>query len=196
VARARRGRDAGRDVTAPDGSRPGERTLATMPLDGRLREELLAMLDEHRGAEMLSPDARRAVRRRHADRIWAILDDYEVWPGFGLVGVDGARAAWLVVQESIEDPGLQHRCLELLEVAVDNGEAEARHHALLFDRVRMADGLPQIYGSQFVTGRDGELEPWPVDDVAAVDERRRRVGLPPVAQQAAEMQARWAQRSR
>jgi hypothetical protein len=168
-----------------------------MPVDGELRDELLAMLDEHRRVAALPrDDARRAVEQRHADRIWAILDDYEVWPGRRLVGDDGARAAWLVVQESIEDPGLQRRCLELLEVAVESGDAEPRHFALLLDRVRMTDGLPQIYGSQFVTGRDGELEPWPVDDMTTLDERRRRVGLPPFAEQQAEMQTRWRERAR
>ena len=34
----------------------------------------------------------------NADRLWEILDDYECWPGFRLVGVDGEHAAWLVVQ--------------------------------------------------------------------------------------------------
>jgi hypothetical protein len=171
------------------------RTLAAMPVDGELRAELLAMLDEHRAlVELPRDEARRAVERRHADRIWSILDDYETWPGRRLVDDDGARAAWLVVQESIEDPGLQRRSLELLEVAVDSGDAEPRHYALLLDRVRMADGLPQVYGSQFVTGQDGALEPWPVEDFATVDDRRRRVGLPPFAQQEAEMQARWSVR--
>jgi hypothetical protein len=174
----------------------GERTLAAMPVEGELRAELLTMLDEHRAVTTLPhDDARRSVERRHADRIWEILDDYETWPGQRLVGDDGARAAWLVVQESIEDPGLQRRCLELLEVAVDSGDAEPRHYALLLDRVRMADGLPQVYGSQFVTAPDGALEPWPMDDAPGVDERRRRVGLPPFAQQEAEMQAHWRERT-
>ena len=175
----------------------GERTLALVPVDGELRDELLAMLDEHRRVAALPRDeARRAVERRHADRIWTILDDYETWPGRRLVGEDGARAAWLLVQESIEDPGLQRRCLEALEVAVESGDAEPQQYALLLDRVRMADGLPQVYGSQFVTGRDGELEPWPVADPSELDDRRRRVGLPPFAQQEAEMRARWRERSR
>jgi hypothetical protein len=172
-----------------------------MPVDGGLRAELLEMLAEHRAAAALARDdpalleSRRTVDRRHADRIWAVLDDYEVWPGRRLVGDDGAQAAWIIVQEAIEDPGLQRRCLELLEVAVDSGDADPRHYALLLDRVRMADGLPQYYGSQFVVAPSGDLEPWPIDDVAVVEERRRRVGLPPFADHAAEMRARWRQRA-
>ena len=178
-----------------------ERTLTAMPVDGALRAEFLAMLQEHRVAAAIARDdpslvdARRAVERRHADRIWAVLDDYERWPGRRLVGDDGAEAAWVLVQEAIEDPGLQRRSLELLEVAVDSGDANPQHHALLLDRVRMADGLPQFYGSQFVVGRTGELEPWPIDDLTAVEERRHKLGLPPFAAHAAEMHERWRQRA-
>jgi hypothetical protein len=80
-------------------------------------------------------------------------------------------------------------------VAVDSGDADPQHYALLLDRVRMADGLPQYYGSQFVVGPSGDLEPWPIDDLAAVEERRRRVGLSPFADHSAEMRDRWRQRS-
>ena len=91
--------------------------------------------------------------RAYGERLWEILDDYEVWPGRRLVGDDGSRAAWLIAQYSIEDPGLQKRCLEALDVAVAYGDADPVHYAYLLDRVRMADGLDQLYGSQFVTGR-------------------------------------------
>jgi hypothetical protein len=172
-----------------------------MAVDEALREELLAMLVEHREAAVLARDdpslldARREVDRRHGERIWEILDDYETWPGRRLVGDDGTEAAWVIVQEAIEDPGLQHRSVELLEIAVAYGDADPVHHALLVDRVRMADGRAQLYGSQFVVGRDGGLEPWPYDDAAAVDRRRQRLGLPPLAEHAAAMQRAWRERN-
>ena len=160
--------------------------LAPMPARGkahdpRLREELLAMGDGSDGAS----------RAEHADRLWAILDDYEAWPGRSLVGDDGARAAWLVAQVAIEDVGLQRRCLEMLELAVACGDADPVHLAYLLDRVRMSDGLDQLHGSQFVLAEHGGLEPWPLDDLAAVDARRARLGLCPFAEHAATMSARW-----
>ncbi len=169
-------------ISASHGS---ERTLDSMAADEALREELLRM-----AATRPDPETLRA----HGERLWEILDDYEAWPGRRLVGDDGSRAAWLVAQYAIEDPGLQKRCLEALDVAVAYGDADPVHYAYLLDRVRMADGLDQLYGSQFVTGPDGELTPWPVDDPAKVEERRRRLGLPPFADHAAAMSAQWQAR--
>ena len=122
-----------------------------------------------------------------AERLWSILDDFEAWPGRSLVGPDGERAAWLVAQ--LADTDLQRRALEHLEAAVDCGDAEPSHFACLLDRVRMAEGRPQVFGSQFVSAGDNAVTPWPIEDPFGVDERRSRVGLEPLATQARRMQA-------
>jgi len=152
-----------------------------MERDAALREELLALAA---GGESTTRN----------DRLWEVLDDYECWPGWKLVGTDGSEAAWLVAQWAIEDVGLQRRCLEMLEVAVACNDADPVHFAYLADRVCMNDGRDQLYGSQFVLGEDGELEAWPVDDASAVDARRKRLGLPPFAVHAAAMASEWRAR--
>jgi hypothetical protein len=165
--------------------------------DPALRSELLAMAadeDAIRRRAGAPTDADREVLLAHAERLWEILDDYEVWPGRRLVDDDGSRAAWLVAQHAIEDVGLQRRCLEALEVAVALGDADPVHGAYLLDRVRMSDGLDQLYGSQFVLDEHGDLVPWPVDDPARVDERRRRLGMPPFHDHAAAMADEWRAR--
>ena len=121
----------------------------------------------------------RASDPASAERLWAVLDDLEAWPGVRLVGEDGAEAAWLIAQ--LGDRGLQERALEHLEIAVDFGDAPPAHYACLLDRVRMGTGKPQVYGSQVVVADDGDLAPWPIEDPAHVDERRARVGLGPLA---------------
>lgn len=132
---------------------------------------------------------------RHGERLWEILDDYECWPGRKLVDDDGATAAWMLVQHARSDPGLQHRCLELLEIAVAYGDAPVEHYAYLFDCVQIADGRDQLYGSQFVRSRDGStVVPWPIEDAEHVDERRRRLGLPPLAEHARTMREQYARR--
>lgn len=152
-----------------------------MARDEALRDELLAL---RAGSE---PTARN-------DRLWELLDDYECWPGWKLVGTDGSEAAWLIAQWAIDDVGLQRRCLEMLELAVACSDADPVHFAYLADRVRMNDGRDQLYGSQFVVGADGDLELWPVDDPSAVDARRARLGLPPFAVHAAAMGSEWHER--
>ncbi len=159
-----------------------------MAADADLRAELLALAEGVRARGGETPPA-------DAERLWAILDDYECWPGRRLVDDDGAAAAWILAQHARSDPGLQHRCLELLEVAVACGDAGPEHYAFLYDCVRMADGKDQLYGSQFVRSVDGDtVVPWPIEDPEHVDDRRARIGLPPLAEHAATMRAQFARR--
>ena len=161
-----------------------------MTVDETLRRELLDMAHDDQRARLALAgrgaldDADEwtglaAVDEPHAARLWEILDDYEQWPGVSLVGEDGAHAAWMLAQHAAADPELQRRCLELLEVAVALDDAPPMHFAYLLDRVRIADGRDQVYGTQFVGCDDGHsIEPWPIEDAAGVDGRRRRLGLP------------------
>jgi hypothetical protein len=156
--------------------------------DPALRAELKAMADR-------DTQAGGPTDERHRERLWEILDDYECWPGRRLVDDDGETAAWILAQRAVFDPGLQRRCLEMLEIAVAYGDAPAAHYALLLDRVRMADGKDQLYGSQFVRTEDGNsVVPWPIEDAEHVDDRRAHAGLTPLAEQAREMREQFHRR--
>ncbi len=98
------------------------------------------------------------------------------WPGRSLVGVEGAHTAWLLAQHADRDRAFQRRCLELLRRAVDDGEASAADLAYLTDRVLLANGEPQFFGTQ-LTARDGQLVPCRLRDPGAVDARRAAAGL-------------------
>ncbi|GLY82295.1 hypothetical protein Airi02_002270 [Actinoallomurus iriomotensis] len=100
------------------------------------------------------------------------------WPGSGLVGEDGAEAAWLLVQHADHDPGFQKQCLALLEDAVASGQASRVNLAYLTDRVRVAEGRPQVFGTQYRRG-DGGPEPRPIEDPGRLDQRREKAGLGP-----------------
>ncbi|MEP7009231.1 MAG: DUF6624 domain-containing protein [Acidobacteriota bacterium] len=105
------------------------------------------------------------------------------WPGRALVGADGAQAAFLLAQHADSDPVFQRLCLTRLGEALARGDAAPSQLAYLTDRVRMAAGEPQVYGTQFreVAGR---LEPFPIEDAEHVDRRRAEVGLGPLAEYA------------
>jgi len=151
-----------------------------MARDEALRAELLAL-------------AEHPADPAGAGRLWSILDDYEAWPGRRLVGDDGERAAWLLVQ--LADTDLQRRALAHLEAAVDCGDAHPSHYACLVDRVRMAEGRPQVFGSQFVSAGDDAVAPWPIENPVGLDERRRVFGLEPLAAQARRMRSKLRERA-
>ncbi len=102
------------------------------------------------------------------------------WPGRSLVGTDGANAAFLLVQHAGNDPAFMASALPLLERAVVNGESKATDYALLFDRVAVAAGGRQRFGTQakLIQGR---VVFDPIDDSIHVDTRRAQMGLSPLA---------------
>jgi hypothetical protein len=101
------------------------------------------------------------------------------WPGRSLVGPDGAHNAWLLAQH-LPDLDLQVRCRDLVAAAVGTGEATPAQLAYLDDRVRMRQGRAQRYGTQIRIVDDRPV-PFELEDPDGVDERRRAVGLEPLA---------------
>lgn len=152
-------------------------------VDRAVRGDLVVRGELHRDG--YHPEM-EAIHRTHNARIRAVIEEHG-WPGYALVGEDGCRAAGFIVQHAILDPDLQRSCVGLLEQAIGRGEADPFMLALLTDRVRMGDGLPQIYGTQYVGAAAGGIEPWPIAEPERVDERRRAVGLPPLAENTARL---------
>jgi hypothetical protein len=103
------------------------------------------------------------------------------WPGASLVGTDGAHAAWLLVQHADDDPAFQRQCLDLLTVAVEAGEATGQQLAYLTDRVLLAEGRQQEYGTQMIA-RGGRWVPRNLRDPDGVDARRAAGGLGTMAE--------------
>ncbi len=156
-----------------------------------LRDELVGMAEEdQRVRAALVADgslfdgyhpAMKAVHDKNAARLTEIIERHG-WPGRSLVGEEGARAAWLVLQHAIGHPELQRKGLVLLQEAVSRGDVPAVEVAMLHDRICFFEGRPQRYGTQYGWTENGELAPWTIEDEEGVDERRRAVGLPPLAE--------------
>ncbi len=137
--------------------------------DQRIREGFSLQMESEKVAEI------RAIDAKHTARMKAVVAQHG-WPGQSLVGDDGAHAAWLLVQHAEES--FMAQCLPLMERAVSAGEASPQDYAYLLDRVRMQQGKPQVYGTQFISGADGKFILHPIESPENVDERRRAVGLP------------------
>jgi hypothetical protein len=121
-----------------------------------------------------------AVHDANADRLRAIIREHG-WPTEPLVGIDGVKAAHRIAQHSINHPEFMHECRQLLDVASACGEVPRWQVAYMDDRIRVYEGLPQRYGTQWRDGPTG-LEPYPIDDAAHVEARRAALGLPPLAE--------------
>jgi hypothetical protein len=121
-----------------------------------------------------------AVHDANAARLRAIIGTYG-WPTERLVGVDGAKAAHRIAQHSINHPDSMRECRRLLDEASARGEVPRWQFAYIDDRIRVFEGLPQRYGTQWRGGPHG-LEPYPIEDPDHVDERRAALGLPSLAE--------------
>ena len=162
-----------------------EELLRMQGEDLALREELVrtGMLFDGYAPRMAD------LHRRNNARLRELLAAHG-WPGRSLVGDDAAAAAWLVLQHAILDPGLMRGAVPLLERAAAAGEVEAKHLAMLVDRIRTLEGRPQVYGTQHDWDANGELSPAPIEDPQDVDARRARVGLGPLASDTLRLRAR------
>ncbi|HEL3158263.1 TPA: hypothetical protein UMF67_001990 [Stenotrophomonas maltophilia] len=158
-------------------------------LDAPLRKELLERAARDQAAQHVAIDAGggnafkgvASVAQANADWLKTMIAD-KGWPTYSRVGHDGAKAAWLIVQHADHDPAFQAQVLPLIEHAAKAGEADLPDLALLTDRVLLAQGKPQRYGSQFTTAGDGTMELRPTEDMDGLDARRQAMGLQPLAQ--------------
>jgi hypothetical protein len=149
-------------------------------------DELLAELLRRRDVDQAARSAVAQGGREAYSRVIQIDDENGAWlekivatvgwPGRSLVGDEGSHAAWLLAQHADRKPGLQRRCLELLEQAVAAGEASPTDLAHLTDRVLLASGEQQVYGTQ-MSAQDGGYAACRLSAPETVDERRASVGL-------------------
>ncbi|MER6464745.1 DUF6624 domain-containing protein [Streptomyces sp. NPDC001228] len=153
-----------------------------------LARELLARAEEsavHRAQRVRNHlDAVQLGKARHTDHangrvLRRILAEHD-WPGHRLVGPDAARAAWSIALHSDDDLAFQRAAITLLGRAVEAGDALVQHWAHLHDRVLVASGRDQEYGTQLFL-RTGGIELCPLRAPDTVDTRRATVGLPTIA---------------
>jgi hypothetical protein len=161
------------------------------PSNPELRAELLQMMEDDQ-AEQTGQGTSGSDYTTRTDRLAEILDEHG-WPGWDLVGEDGSTAAWVIVQHADLDRELQQRALELLRAAADDGQASKGDLAYLEDRLAVAAGEDQQYGTQIRCDSGGDpVAATPIADEANVDARRADAGLPPLDDYLAEMAAMCA----
>lgn len=174
-------------------------------LNRPLRDELLARMEKDQdirqramaaGNPLPKPliDELRRIDHDNTEWMKSVLAKHG-WPGKSMVGVDGAKAAWLFVQHADMDKPFQKGAIKSLEAAVARDEAEGKELAYLVDRILTGEGKPQRYGTQFHEV-DGKLVPQPIEDPEHVDRLRASVGLTPLADYDTLMQANFKSRTK
>jgi len=117
------------------------------------------------------------VERDNTDRLASLLGACG-WPRRSVEGVEAARRAWLVAQQRGEDLPFQRLVVRQLELAALDGEASLIHLATASDRLAVKEGRRQRYGTQLRQVENCSWDYYPLDDLAGVEARRKRIGLP------------------
>ncbi len=147
--------------------------------DQKARNAQIKQRDNPQNAEVWK--AVKAVDAANLPRIKQIVARYG-WPGKSLVGLTGSENAFLLVQHADTAPKFQAHCLALMRPGIGSGEVVPSDYALLTDRVLVARKEKQRYGTQAQHIRKGIVVLYPVQDEAHLDERRKSVGLMPIAE--------------
>lgn len=103
------------------------------------------------------------------------------WPKISQVGEEAANNAFLLVQHADDDPAFQLQVLRLMQPLAAKHEVDSENFALLSDRVSLVVSGKQRFGSQ-MTCVKGHLEPGALEDPAHLDQIRKSVGLPSMAE--------------
>ncbi len=104
------------------------------------------------------------------------------WFDIPTYGAEADTAAWYLVQHADREPAFQRRMLQELE-GLPRGHTDPKRIAYLWDRVALADKRLQRYGTQGQCA-DATWKPFDVEDAEHLDERRKALGMEPIAEHA------------
>jgi len=154
-----------------------------------------AVLDQLRSRVEKDQSARRRWLAQQdnaelADAVGAIDSENVAWlrdlistkgfPTAAQVGKEGVHLAWVLLQHADQDPKLQSDLLPTLEKRFLAGELPANDWARMTDRVLIAGGKPQRYGTQF-DWFAGDFSLPEQSKLAEIDAARAKLGLMPLA---------------
>jgi len=154
-----------------------------------LRRELLALAAEDQRARNVWLEATEPKTANALEHEVEVIDQTDTialkkmiarygWPNKTLIGDDGMHAAWLLAQHADHNRELQRDILTRMKPMVQSGDVEPADFAFLYDRVAVADTGKQLYGTQFKNSK----EPFPIEDEAGVDARRKAMGMSTMAE--------------
>ncbi|MCZ0975904.1 hypothetical protein O1L55_40895 [Streptomyces albulus] len=169
----------------PGGQEPeSTETLASRLIQMYARDESLT---REAVAMPAAAHRRAAVQKARAEhgQVLKVIVRANGWPSSEAVGEQASIAALTILLHA-DDPAFQLSCEQLVRATVQAGESPAIHGAYVEDLCAVLQGRKQRYGTQI----DPKLlRPHPIDAPERITERRRAVGLPPLADEITQLLA-------
>ena len=161
----------------------------TAPFNKKLRDQLLKLgeNDQKRFQDSIGDSVKSdALLKRiqisnlkNTAGLCLLLKEFG-WPTADVAGNEGVAAAFALLRNS-SSPRLQIDLLPVIVAAAKKGEILKPEFAGYFDRLRLAVGEKQLFGTQ-ATIQDGFLVLYPIEAEAQVDARRKQYNLPPLSE--------------
>ncbi|MFF2655135.1 DUF6624 domain-containing protein [Streptomyces sp. NPDC058045] len=169
---------AAQQGSSVDGRQPSEAPGLACELLARAEEDRRLTRRAHPAATDLE---RRRIAQCRRDNTRALRKAVAQhgWPTTGLVGEQASTAALMILLHA-EDVGFQLTCRDLIARAAADGDCPVVHHAFIADHCAVELGQPQFYGTRV---DPKTLAPYDTRQLPTLDERRRDVGLGPLADQ-------------
>ena len=160
----------------------GERIHPIEPLHSSVSKEILEMakIDQEIRATKFNEKRWVEVEGANTKKMKQIVKEIG-WPTISKVGEEASENAWLLVQHADRDVAFQKECLELMK-KLSPEEVSEQNITYLYDRICVNEGKPQFFGTQFYDNEHGAYGPRPIEDIEHVDERRKTIGLEPLAE--------------
>ncbi len=137
-------------------------------------QAMRARAEENRG--VIESEEDDNLDKKNTERMKELVVEIGL-PARSKVGEEASHKAWLLVQHADHDVQFQKHYLQLMKEAND-GEVDKKDIAYLEDRVRVNEGMPQLYGTQFYIDPIRKIyTPRPIEDSENVDKRRQEIGL-------------------
>lgn len=111
-------------------------------------------------------------------RVLFILDSCG-WIGAKQIGDKANQTLFVVIQHA--NSSILIKYFPLLAKSYELNETPGKYYALMLDRILTDRGQKQLFGTQMqIEKKEGKFIPFPIEDEAGVNQRRKKVGLGPL----------------
>lgn len=100
------------------------------------------------------------------------------WPTKELFGEQYCHDVWLLTQHADNDVAFQEKALKDVHEVMSKDPSEKTNYAYLLDRVKIHQGLPQVYGTQGKCIKAHEWQPFKIKDEHNINKTRASANLP------------------